>query len=487
MKKISISIIYLLLAITSLAQLPQQHQAPPINNTPFCRGMFVDCMNEIVSDYKSGSPLALFAALKIYIQENYIGYVALSDLDLGRVIGNNSMEPSLKKILTELRISFPQLKIGLVGKQDGYTNQTGRIKSADYFSTSCKTGPGGPSPFQLDSMVNTVSNNEDLQRSETIKFFLRAMRFSTPLKGCCSTTYRSLFDVLYLDYPYWKDATFLPFSTIQNRFNSYYSTLRLLQELKCSFTNISIEAEFQPTDIFWPNGWTSTDQIEKADQVVDRMMIPFYTDPYSSNSAVGENCKLLHLLSDRFSKNKTRFLIGFSAQSDQYTFCNSSDTPKDHLGKYLSGQVSPSGNMYSVEDQFLTAMNDPNYFCSSCSCYPYNDNQYSSGNTTANLCEGSIWFTYTMLNKNQLFKQDQKESKDEILATTIDHQISLSLTSEKQFTYKIYGTDGTLKVDNNTKAFTHTVDSGELSEGLYIFSATINGKQLCRIIPVLHK
>lgn len=487
MKKLSITIIYLFLVITSFSQSPQQHQAPPLNNIPFTRGMFVDCMDEIVSDYKNGSPLALFDALKTYIQENYISYIALCDLDQGKVIGNNSMEASLKKILTELRISFPQIKIGLVGKQDGYTSRSGKIKTTDYFSTPCKTGPASPTSFQIDSMVNTVNNNEDLQRSETIKFFLRAMRFSTTLKGCCSLTYKSLFDVLYLDYPYWKDASSLPFATIQNRFNSYYSTLRLLQELKCSYTNISIEAEFQPTDLFWPNGWTSTDQIEKADQVIDRMIIPFYTDPYSSNSAINENCKLLHLVSDRFSKNKTRFVIGFSAQSDQYTFCNSTDTPKDHLGKYLSGQVSPSGNMFSVEDQFLTALNDPNYFCPTCSCYPYNDNHYSPTNTAGNLCDGSIWYTYTMLTNNQLYKQNQKAKEEELVAITVDQQIILSLTSEKQFTYKVYGIDGTLKIENNTKAFNHTVNSGEMNEGLYIFSANVSGKQLCRIIPVLNK
>lgn len=477
----------LLSAVTCFGQAAHQHQAPPTNNYPFSRGLFVDCMNEIVSDYKNGSPLAAYQELKIYIQDNFITYIALCDLDHGKVIGNSSMEPSLKRILTDLRTTFPSLKIGLVGKQKDYTASTPRLKVSDFFSISCRQNPAMYTTIQLDSIINTVSTAEDLQRSETIKFFLRAMKFSAPLKCTCNQTAKSLFDVLYVDFPYWENASLVGFTPINQRFASYCSSLQFLQMLKCSYTNYTVESEFQPTDLFWMNGWTITDQIEQADKLIDRMMIPFYTDPYSSSSAFNVNCRLLHLLSDRFSKNATNFYVGFSAQSNSYSYCNSTTSPQEHLGKYLEGSISPSGNLYSVEAQFLNKLNDPNYMCPTCSCRPYDENQYSVASPASNFCSGSMWLNYSMLKSHQLFKTEQEGNEAALKTTEEKDGMMVTLESDERFAYQLTGLYGVIQQEEKEKASFHYIETDGLKEGLYILTVFTDAKKISRIIPVHYK
>lgn len=73
--------------------------------------------------------------------------------------------------------------------------------------------------------------------------------------------------------------------------------------------------------------------------------------------------------------------------------------------------------------------------CAGCSCYSYNENQYSSGNPTANMCAGSMWFTYSMLKNNGLFRNgSQKEnlvsnSKIELQIIMGISHIDMSLTN----------------------------------------------------------
>ena len=494
MKKTNIFLAFLLMAITLNAQIAQQHQPPPSNNFPYTRGMLVDCTNEIVVDMKNGNPLGAFDELKTYIRENFIGYIALYDLDHNLIVGKPVLEMYLKQMITGLKFEFPQLRIGVVGKKSDYTIRTRKLKASDYFSPACLVN----SPYnlnQLDSMINYVGSSEDMQRSETLKFFLRTVDFTKTIPSDGLSTCKSAIDVFYLEDRYWKDASSGTLNLVKSKFESYKSVLRFLQALKCPCYDISIESEFEPTNYFRLQGWTITDQIEQADPLIDKMMIPFYTSPFNANGAFDINCKLLHLLSDQFSRNGTTFYTGFSAQSNSFSFCNSSTTPLEHLGRYLMGIIPmASGNMYSVEKSFLDKLNNPAYMCAGCSCYSYNENQYSSGNPTANMCAGSMWFTYSMLKNNGLFRNgSQKEnlvsnSKIELQIIMGISHIDMSLTNGEFFTVILYDSQGRKIAEQISNSPSHTIEISGLKSGTYFLNAiSISGRHFNRVVPVLHR
>ncbi len=489
MKLIYTLLLAVFTALQINAQTAQQHQAPPTNNFPYTRAMFVDCTDDIVADIRNGNPLASLDELKTYIRENFIGMISLYDLDHGKVIGNPALEPSFRIFLRELRHDFPQLKIGIVGRKYDYTLASGSMRASDYFSRNCRSNGNLYTQHQLDSLINSVQNYSDLQRSETIKFFLRAIKFSKQFGPNSCNPCRSAFDVFYLEDPYWKDASSNSMAVVKSRFETFKLTLNVLQLLKCACPNISIETEFDPTDFFRLSGWTATDQIEQADPLIDRMMIPFYTSPYNANGAYDINCRLLHLLSDQFSRDGTTFYCGFSAQSNSFNFCNSPNIPLEHLGRYLAGTIGmASGNMYSVEQAFLDKLNDPLYMCAGCSCFEYSENQYSTSNPTANKCSGSVWYPYSMLKNNGLFRKSSLENSNELITNLNASEMNLKLQSNTISSFQLFDTQGRVVKKESVNAINHTIDLSGLSAGIYILSVkTLEGKQFSRSIPLLNR
>lgn len=493
MKKIFSIIILMTMAVTARSQSAQQHQPPPSNNFPFTRGMFVDCTDQIILDMKNGNPTGAFDELRTYIKENYIGYIALYDLDQNKVIGNALLENHLKEMIILLKAEFPQLQIGFIGKKSGYSVRTKSLKVSDYLSSSCITSASPYTMNQLDSLINRVGNYEDLQRSETIKFFLRSIDFSKSIKSDKPEICNAPINVFYLEDPYWLNASTGNLTLTKAKFDSYKSILRFLQLLKCPCRDISIEAEFEPTDYFRLSGWTVTDQIEQADPLIDKMMIPFYTSPYNSTGAFDINCKLLHLLSDPFSKNGTNFYIGLSARSNSFYYCNSSTTPLEHLGRYLMGILPlASGNLYSVEKSFLDKLNNPTYMCAGCSCYEFPENQYSSNNPTANMCVGSMWYTFSMLKDHSLFRVKNNDQdivqENEIQIKMDNSQIELSLLNNEMLTFTLFDIQGRKIRDSFNNSPIHTIEISGLNDGTYFLNAiSVGGRHFNRIIPVLYR
>ena len=68
MKSIYTTLILLIIASSNFAQTALQHQAPPTNNFPYTRGMFVDCTDDIIRDIKNGNSYSL-DVFKTYIRE----------------------------------------------------------------------------------------------------------------------------------------------------------------------------------------------------------------------------------------------------------------------------------------------------------------------------------------------------------------------------------------------------------------------------------
>jgi hypothetical protein len=401
------------------AQLPHTFQPPPVNpGGNFTRSLIVDCFDEIITDITNGNPSGLEHELFNYIQKNYIGYIILSGLEHLNIFGNSIKEKSLREFLIHARDSIPGLKIGL-----------GATDAVHYTITpllNATTGSGCFSSGLIPNLTgfnyalnNTGINFENLNRSEMCKFFFKAAQFCRNLYNKNPGKFKFPFDSFFLEYRYWNYTTSL--ASMQNEFMNFKMLLSVMNILKCNFNCIRyVEAEFLPSEIFNQQAWTAIDQITEADPLMDKMMIPAY-----SNNAPGlfdQICKTMHFLTDRFSKQRSTFYIGMNAEDNSFSFCDTSLIPHNYLGDYLNGTISPNGNLYSVENMFLQKFNNPVYMCSSCSCLPFNGNHYSIANVYGNELAGSMWTPYSMMKANHLYrskKVNEMESTNEIPARCI--------------------------------------------------------------------
>jgi hypothetical protein len=412
MKNIIYPFIFLLIAITAdlRAQftLPHQSQRPPVNpGYPFIRGMFIDCTGDILIDMLNGNALGLKKELNNFIRNNHITYIVLGGLEQGNVFGNISMEKALRRFLLNTRRQFPGIQIGISGTEENITGTTGYMSVQQFQGNACfPTGQLSGLQELNDAVNNTGVFSNNVKRSELCKFFLQAAAFGYNSSGAHQTQpCRSAFDALYLGYRYWNYNSSLP--DIQNEFNNYKTILSVMQFLKCNYPCIrNIDAEFLPSQQFTLQAWTAIDQIEQADPLIDRIMLPSFTN--KAENVFDIQCKMMHFFSDRFSKPHSRFFISASVESSSFSFCDNVSTPEDHLGNYLNGTVTPSGNMYSVEKMFLDKFNDPNYMCMTCSCRPYKENHYTGSNTDANELSGMMWGPYSMMKNHDLFRINPK-------------------------------------------------------------------------------
>ena len=454
MKKLFISIlmISLLSSVNLTAQLSPSHrsEAPPINSyNNFQRGMYVDCSAEIITDIANGNPLGLSQQLSDYILNNYIGYIILCDLENANVFNTPVLENALRTFIVNTKNSFPGIQIGLSGNREAFNLSTPSIKVDNII----KCFPAGPFNSLTDVknlLQNSTGTTSGFKAAELCKFFLRATKFSRK----SATLYKpsrclASFDAFYLENRFWDQTSSM--IVMQDEFSQFTNELKFLRMMKCYFPCIKyIDAEFLPTDIFKLQAWTSIDQITDADPLIDRIMIPAFTN--SADGAFDLICKTLHYLSDQFSKSKTEIFVSLNAESSAFSYCNSTNTPMDYLGDYLNGTTVSSGNMHSVEQTFLNKYNDAQYFCSACSCYPFDDNHYTSLNTTGNILAGSMWRPYSMLLSNNLTRtitpsQLEIATKFPVLIELIDmrgktvgryYSIEVMIESEKNLPGGIY-------------------------------------------------
>lgn len=395
-----IIILLLQCAIAAYAQSGQPHVSeppPPNPGYPFLRGMYVDCAGDIINDMASGNPLQLQQQLLDYIDHNFIGYIILCDLENAGVFGNTLLESTLKYLLFDLKSRLPGMKVGLLGNTSAFFSSTSFLKGEP--DRECLTSGS----IQEAEAIKRLFRAETDEENSIYKFFRDAARFNTVSRksshyGRCDAT----FDALVLESRYWDQTASL--SQMQSAFEVFKSALIFLQYLKCKYACIqSVDAEFLPNDLFRLQGWTAIDQITEADPLIDRVILPGYTD--QSNGIFDMLCKTMHFLSDRFSRPGTALYVGLSAESPSYQYCNAITTPRSHLGDYLDGTTWPSGNMHSVEKNFLASFNDPAYMCMSCSCFPYADNHYGPTNKFANKLNGMLWRPYSMMQTNMLYRK----------------------------------------------------------------------------------
>jgi len=411
MKYISIYVIALQLLLSNFqlkAQLPHTSQSPPVNpGYPFTRSLNVDCADEIISDMANGNLLNLEQELFNYVRNNFIGYIILSGMEHSNVFGNPQLENALSNFMIHARDSFPGIQIGIGGSDAGIFQSSGPMTVTLPFNMACFPKGMMTNINDLNNALNNTGlNNINLKRSELCKFFLKAAQFGHQFSKNNSSKYNKYgFDSFYLEYRYWNFTTSL--TAMQNEFLNFKTILSFMKILKCNYNCTRfVEAEFLPNEIYNLQAWTAIDQITEADPLMDRMMLPAFTN--NADGVFDMLCKTMHFLSDRFSKPRTTYFIEMSAEDNSFNFCNSTVIPHNYLGDYLNGSVIPNGNLYSVERSILKKFNNVNYMCSSCSCRPYSDNHYSINNVYGNVLAGSLWTPYSMLKDHNLFRTKEK-------------------------------------------------------------------------------
>ncbi len=379
---------------------PHQPAAPPVNPTgSFNRGMFIDCSDQLIDDLINQEQLGLRQELINYIQTNYITYVAMDGLQ--SVIGNPFKEQFLKRLLNDLHRTFPDLLISAVVR-NGVNVNARFFKTSDVFKLQCG-GADAISRNQIDSLLKVNADANAM-----IRFLVGVSKLNETISnGRTTTKCSAAFDGFYLQYRYWEQLN-LPLSQMQSNFSTFIAILKTMQQLKCNFSCLkNIEAELLPTEAYSSQGWTATDQITEADFLIDRMIIPGFT--YDANGVYTYNKQTIHLLDDRFTKARTRYMIGMSAERSTLPYCSGIGMAADYLGDYLN----QSGNMYSVEKLFIEQLNDPNFQCQFPNCNMNAWNQYSPTNPFGNELIGSLWFTYSFLKAGQVnrVRNENKEKE----------------------------------------------------------------------------
>ena len=389
-------------SVQAQPSFPHQPSPPPVNPYHrFERGLYIDCTGDIIHDMVNGNALGLDQQLTNYLLDNYISTVILCDLENSGLFDDAIQAATLKRFIENLRLSFPGISVLISGNIDANATVS-PIPNADVLKNCF---PKGNLNGQADviRLLSNTSTSLELRTARLCRFLFKAALFSNGDKSRrTDERCNAAFDGILLQHPFWNHKVSLV--EMQEEFTSFISVLSFMQILKCRYPCLRFaDAEFLPTDLFKLQAWTSIDQITEADPLVDRLIVQAYT--YNADHVFDLDCKWFHYLADRFSKPATRFFIGLSAESSTFAYCNSPAMPEDYLGNYLNGTVAPSGNMYSVEKTFLDKFNDPNYFCSACSCKPFQDDHYSSQSIYGNILQGAIWKPYTMLNSHNLTRQ----------------------------------------------------------------------------------
>ena len=104
------------------------------------------------------------------------------------------------------------------------------------------------------------------------------------------------------------------------------------------------------------------------------------------------------------------------------------------------------------------------------------------------MCSGSMWYTYSMLKNNGLFRTGNSIDENELVTNPDGQYINLNLISNQQFRYELFDVQGRAIKSEKKNAIDQILDISDLSNGIYILSVlSADGKQFSRRIPVLHR
>ena len=383
----------------------------------FKRGLYVDCANDLIQDMKNGN-FASEVNLQNYVNTNFIDQIVLFGLDNNIVVGNPSLEPILRTFLTDMRAMFPGINIGAAASATGFLNNTDPFFLSATIHAFCEDGPQGKSVSEIENLMNAPQNARQRQEAEMLKSVCRLAAFSGDNKDPqyngweIPETCFPAFDFLFIEVEYWSND----YPTVPDKnaaYNNLKDCLYLGQKLKCKFNCIrNIDAEFNPRDIAAYSGPLGNylalprkTQIKECDFLIDQVMLVNYVTPSVAALSFNYKCDVLKEFADHGTKKHSQIIIAYSAEDPSYIDCHGQNM-QYYLGQYLDGtDPANTGNMYSVEQDFVNLLEVQSYRCPLCNCTTFSENHFTNTSLDANEIAGSIWFVSSIMMSHNLSRQ----------------------------------------------------------------------------------
>ena len=99
-----------------------------------------------------------------------------------------------------------------------------------------------------------------------------------------------------------------------------------------------------------------------------------------------------------------------------------------------------------------------------------------------------MWFSYSMLKNNGLFRIGQTVNSSDIKVNQQNSTIEISSESDDAISFQLLDIQGRVVKKEMYKSASQEIDLSDLNNGSYILLVnTEKGKQLSRKIPVLNK
>lgn len=380
----------------------------------FTRGLYVDCADGIIQDMYNGN-FASETDLQNYISTNYINQLVLFGLDNNNIVGNPTLEPALRTFLLDMRNMFPSIQMGAAASSKNFLNDTDPFLLSSVVHEFCEDGPQGKSVADIENLMNSPTNARERQEAEILKSVCRLAAFSGDDKGVQSNGWEIPeacypgFDFLFIEIEYWSQHQYTTIANQNLAYNNLKLCLYLAQKLKCKWNCLrNIDAEFNPSDIAadLPNGYAALSrkaQIKECDLLIDQVMLVDYVVPNRASISFDYKCDVLQEFADVTTKKHSQIIMAYSAEDLSYVKCDGTGL-EYYLGTYLAGTdpFNNVGNMYSVEQDFVTLLENQNYSCPNCGCTTFLDNHFTSTSLYANEILGSIWFAYSFMQSHAL-------------------------------------------------------------------------------------
>lgn len=460
----------------------------------FKRGLYVDCVNDLIQDMKNGN-FSSEQALQNYVSANFIDQLVLFGLDNSVVVGNPNLEPTLKLFLSDMRAMFPGIQLGAAASSKNFLNDTDPFLLSSVVHEFCEDGPQGKTVIEIEDLMNHPHSARERQEAEMLKSVGRLSAFSGDNKGVQSTEWEvpetclQGFDFLFIEVEYWTGATVVDKNLA---YNNLKDCLYLGQKLKCKFNCLrNIDAEFNPRDIAAYNGpqgnysaLSRTTQIKQCDALMDQVMLVNYVTPDHAAISFDYKCDVLKEFADITTKKHSQIIIANSAEKAGFVDCHGTTLGISYLGGYLDG-TDPffTGNMYSVEQDFVTLMENPAYVCPNCACQTFVDNHFANTNQYANEIVGSVWFASSFMmdqNLSRLANRPIGTQPVSISFSTFPSSFISEIKSENGNIEQIAVFDLTGKevLFQKCNSFEVTIDKSSFRNGIYQLNVVDSNHQL---------
>jgi hypothetical protein len=320
-----------------------------------------------------------------------------------------------------MRTWFPNIQIGAIASSDPFFTRTNPLLVDDHLRFCFRYGIQDRTINDWNELLNSTVDINARRQGEMLKSLVRLAAFSgedekpESTNAIISERCSRGFDFLYVEVEYWSTIQFPdPILDQLPAYENFKNCLNLAQLLKCKYTCLrSIDAEFNPSSFI---GVSKFQQIQECDFLIDRPTIPSYVRPQNAGLTFDWKCDTYRLMADPSTKKHSKIFVQLSAEKIGFVDCHTNIGGNDFLGAYLDGSATPNGNMYSVEKDFVSKLEDQSYVCPNCNCTTFRDNHFYASAQDANEIVGSVWFAYSFMNTYNLLRK-QKDDQNNVLSS----------------------------------------------------------------------